>query len=237
MKNQIKFLLCALFLITAAAAYSQNTNVNMQDYQQRMDAAYERMQTNIIREYENYRNEIEKILEAVREDNENPCAKNDSACVCNGNKFCLENLILMQMNNQNWNEIVMTLKDNANQKQALFLTKQKLVNSELQKEVSQVEMQTIEKISNFKELRDFLNERPITRMSFETALKYLKKFYTGTKEQKLFVNNLLIHMQTTPKCYEKLNVEDYTLNKFCLIDRVRDYFDYEKFLPALEELK
>ena len=76
-----------------------------------------------------------------------------------------------------------------------------------------------------------------TRMSFETALKYLKKFYTGTKEQKLFVNNLLIHMQTTPKRYEKLNVEDYTLNKFCLIDRVRDYFDYEKFLPALEELK
>ena len=68
------------------------------------------------------------------------------------------------------------------------------------------------------------------------CLKYLKKFYTGTKEQKTFVNNLLIHMQTTPKCYEKLNVEDYTLNKFCLIDRVRDYFDYEKFLPALEEL-
>ena len=233
MKNQINFLLCALFLITAANAYSQNTSAN---FQERIEDAYTRMQNNISKEYENYRNEIGKILEEAKEDNENPCPKNDSACVCNGNKFCLENLTLMQMNNQNWNDIVRTLKDNANQKQALFLTKQNLVNSELQKQVSQVEMQTIEKISNFKELRDFLDERPITRMSFETVLEYLKKFYTGTKEQKTFVNNLLIHMQTTPKCYEKLNVEDYTLNKFCLIDRVRDYFDYEKFLPALEEL-
>jgi hypothetical protein len=237
MKNQIKILLCALLLMTAASVYAQNSNVNVKDYQDRIEAAYEKMQTNITNCLEDFCKETERILEEVKADSENPCPKNDTVCVCKGNKFCQENLLLMQMNNQSWNDIVKTLKDNENQKQALFLTKQQMVNDELQKKVSQVEMQNIEKISNFKELRNFLDERPITRMSFATVMEYLKKYYTGTKEQKAFVEHLLIHLQTTPKCYEKLNTENYTLKEFCLVDRIRDYFDYQQFLPALEELK
>ena len=64
MKNQINFLLCALFLITAANAYSQSTNAN---FQERIEDAYTRMQNNISKEYENYRNEIGKILEEANE--------------------------------------------------------------------------------------------------------------------------------------------------------------------------
>ena len=167
---------------------------------------------------------------------EGPCPKDDINCLCKDNELCKKSAILLR-SEYPWDIVENTLKNNKNQKQEFFYAKYHIVSLQRKYRVSDLELPEIKAISNYNELKAFLNDMPITIESFEEVLNLLKKFYNGSKEQRDFIDNIIYHLQTHPVCYRKLNIDLYSLSHFCLIDRDIDEFNYETLIKKLEDIK
>lgn len=165
-----------------------------------------------------------------------PCPKEDINCLCKGNELCKKSAILLS-SEYPWNIVENTLKNNNNQKQELFYAKYHIVSLQRKYRVTNLELPEIQAISNYNELKAFLNDMPITIESFEEVIKLIKKFYDGSQEQRDFIDNIIYHLQTHPVCYGKLNINLYSLSHFCLVDRDIDNFNYETLIKKLEDIK
>lgn len=165
-----------------------------------------------------------------------PCPKEDINCLCKDNEFCKKSAILLS-SEYPWNIVENTLKNNNNQKQELFYAKYHIVSLQRKYRVTNLELPEIKAISNYNELKAFLNDMPITIESFEEVIKLIKKFYDGSQEQRDFIDNIIYHLQTHPVCYGKLNINLYSLSHFCLVDRDIDNFNYETLIKKLEDIK
>ena len=165
------------------------------------------------------------------------CPKGDINCLCQGDKYCQKSAALLS-GEYPWDIVVNKLKGNKNQKQEFFYTKYHIVALQRKYKVTDIEMPEIKKISNYKELKEFLNNMPVTVDSFKEILNLFEKFYDGSKEQRDFIDNIVYHLRIHPVCYSKLNIDLYSLSYFCLVDRDIDTFiNYETLIEKLENIK
>jgi hypothetical protein len=191
MKNYLKLFIPAMLLLITTSAFAQEKPTVEEEQQKALTTI---------------------LQEAYNEDNKSFVDTLDE--LCKGNKYCNANVILLSLFTDSKKTIKAALSKETDPKQALYVTKYNMLKDENKfLYVYLLEHYQISKLSTYQEVKDFLDDMPLTNQGFSEAVAKMTQLATYPAE--LLYSTSLINKSlqgNIKECPKNFHVEDYNHN-------------------------